>query len=111
MVEEELNRRKNKAKPKIGNSLGDISPKLITEWHPTKNGKLTPFDVNPKSHRKIWWKCPKGDDHEWEAVISSRSIIKNGNDVGCGCPICNGKKVVESNCITTTHPHLLKEDD
>ena len=42
---------------------------LVEEWHPTKNGELKPSEVTFGSNKKVWWKCPKGDDHEWVAVI------------------------------------------
>ena len=29
-------------------------PDLAAEWHPTKNGDLTPSDVLPGSHRLVW---------------------------------------------------------
>jgi len=56
------------------------NPKLTKEWHPTKNGKLTPYDVTCFSHKKVWWKCK--NNHIWKAIISNRS---NGNK----CPYCN----------------------
>jgi len=68
-------------KPPKGKSLAEVNPELAKQWHSTKNGNLTPFDVSAGSHNKVWWKCSKGDDHEWEASIKSRN---NGN----GCPIC-----------------------
>lgn len=89
----------------ILNSRGSLAihyPHLILEWHPTKNGNLAPHDVSPSSGKKVWWKCPKGDDHEWEAIISNR--IK-----GRGCPICSGRKAAPSNCLHTTHPDVAKE--
>ena len=86
--------------PKKGESLAEVNPSLSKQWHPSKN-KLTPFDVLPASHKKVWWKCDKGDDHEWEAVISSRKKV--------GCPICSNKKLVLSNCLATTHPELAKQ--
>lgn len=61
------------------NDLATLNPKLALEWHPVKNGELTPSDVMSGSNKKAWWICEKG--HEWEAVISSR----NG---GCGCKEC-----------------------
>jgi len=88
--EAKLNNRSNKkgcpycANQKIAteNSLGAENPTLAEQWHPTKNGDLTPFDVAPSAARKVWWKCPKGDDHEWEATINHRAT-------GTGCPKCN----------------------
>jgi len=83
-------------------SLAETNPELVKEWHPAKNGKLTPNDVAPKSNKKIWWKCAKG--HDWEAKISNRSAL------GRGCPVCANKIVVEGvNDLGTTHPQLAKE--
>ena len=60
--------------------LATTHPHLAKEWHPTKNGTLTPFDVIAGSDKKVWWMCEKG--HEWEAHVKRRSR-------GTGCPICN----------------------
>jgi len=84
------------------NCLSTTHPLLVAEWHPTKNGNLKPESVYKGSERKIWWLCPKGTDHEYEAQIKHRAI-------GGGCPICNGKTVITSSSISTTHPHLIKE--
>ena len=90
-------------KPPLGKSLAEVNPELAKEWHPTKNGELTPFDVSPgSSSNKVWWKCPKGDDHEWEANVGNRTL-------GTSCPICRGHKVVKSNCLTTTNLKVAKE--
>lgn len=35
------------------------------------------------SHNKYWWKCPKGPDHDWRAILTSRT------SGGSGCPRCN----------------------
>ncbi|HVU61029.1 MAG TPA: zinc-ribbon domain-containing protein, partial [Mycobacteriales bacterium] len=66
-----------------GNSLADLDPLLSAEWHPTRNGDLTPSDVRPKSNKRVWWLCARG--HEWEAIIESRSS-------GRGCPRCAGRE-------------------
>lgn len=84
------------------NCLSTTHPQLAAEWHPTKNGKTTPDDVTVGSHKKAWWKCAKGDDHEWSTVILYRGQ-------GDGCPICRGLKVVTSNCLQTTHPRFASE--
>lgn len=82
-------------------ALNIESPEVAKQWHPTKNGDLTPADVSAGSKRKAWWICDKG--HEWEAVISSRA---RGN----GCPYCANKKVLEGyNDLGTTNPELLSE--
>ena len=84
------------------NSLGVKNPELAKEWHPTKNGDLSPFDVSEMSGKKVWWKCKKGDDHEWLSDVNHRSD-------GRGCPICSGVKVVFSNCLSNLRPELAKE--
>ena len=61
------------------NDLESLNPILAKEWNYEKNNSLTPTDVTPNSHKKVWWKCSKG--HEWQATIYNRSK-------GSGCPIC-----------------------
>jgi hypothetical protein len=65
----------------IDNCLKTINPKLAKEWHPKKNGSLTSRDVTPNSHKKVWWRCSKNKNHEWEAVIGNRNK-------GRSCPYC-----------------------
>lgn len=73
-------RRGISMKKKIDNNILAVRyPKLAKEWHPTKNGELSPYDVTYGSQKKVWWTCTKG--HEWEARIFSRSK-------GSGCPDC-----------------------
>ena len=82
-------------------SLVFTHPELAKEWHPTKNGNLKPENFKRGSDKKVWWKCSKG--HEWEAIISSRSI-------GRGCPYCKGKRpIIGETDLATTHPELAKE--
>ncbi|MDP3142614.1 MAG: zinc-ribbon domain-containing protein, partial [Candidatus Omnitrophota bacterium] len=64
------------------NCLQAINPILAKEWHPTKNGILTPRDVTSGAERKVWWLCKRG--HEWKATVSHRSN-------GTGCPYCNSQ--------------------
>src|SRR5208283_2030649 len=86
----------------IDNCLATTHPELAKQWHPTKNGDLTPYKVIAGSSKKIWWQCLVVPDHEWEAVINSR--VK-----GNGCPCCSGHKVVLSNCLIISHPEIAKQ--
>ena len=83
-------------------SLAETHPELAKQWHPTKNGDLSPEKVTRGSDKKVWWKCRNGSDHEWEASVSSRVR-------GRGCKVCSGWKVVESNCLATLKPELASE--
>ena len=86
----------------ITNSLNTLFPNLSKEWHPTKNGKLTPNDVTSKSGKNVWWKCDQGDDHEWKGKVSNRA---NGK----GCPVCAGQIVVWSNSLMKLNPKTASE--
>lgn len=88
--------------PKKGiNDLATVNPKLASEWHPTKNGDLTPEQISFASNRKVWWRCALG--HEWQAVVHGRSY-------GRGCPVCGGKQAeTGSNDLQTLHPNLATQ--
>lgn len=68
------------------NDLETRNPTLSSEWHPTKNGDLTPSGIVATSRQKVWWlgKC----GHEWEASVKSRHISHSG------CPECRKSKRV-----------------
>lgn len=52
------------------NDLTTTNPDLAAEWHPIKNGDLTPEQVTSGSHKKVWWLDKNG--HEWQASIVNR---------------------------------------
>ena len=84
-------------------TLAETNPELVKEWHPTKNGDLSPQDVSQKSNKKVWWQCQEG--HEWEAPISNRNKVN-----GTKCPYCSNKLILTGyNDLATTHPDLAKE--
>lgn len=87
----------------LSNCLATKNPKLASEWHPTKNNGLTPYDVTSNSGKSIHWQCKKG--HEWESVISSRN--NSGND----CPYCSGRYPTEENNLLFCNPNLASEWD
>lgn len=63
------------------NDLSTTHPDLAKEWHPTKNGVLTPKDVTYGSGKKVWWLCHNG--HEYQATVMHRASSNPTN-----CPIC-----------------------
>jgi hypothetical protein len=91
------------------NDMGTTHPELTAEWHPTKNGDLTPQDFQAATMTKIWWKCsdsncPVSGGHEWEARGSARA--SNGS----GCPACGGHALVKGhNDLATTYPELVAD--
>ncbi len=82
------------------NSVASV-PQLAAQWHPTKNGDLRPEDVVAGTERKLWWKCPKGPDHEWQASGRYRTT-------GRGCPFCTGKRVSTTNSVASV-PELVAQ--
>lgn len=89
---------------KVSDSIGELFPLAVSEWHPTKNGKLSPFYFKPNSNIKVWWKCSKCN-YEYEAVIESRF----GTGRSSGCPSCARNRVVTGvNDIVTLYPEVVK---
>jgi probable addiction module antidote protein len=63
------------------NNLKKLYPSVAAEWHPLRNGSLTPNDINPASNKKFWWSCGV-NGHEWVATCSNRTVKKSK------CPVC-----------------------
>ena len=81
--------------------LRTTHPALAGQWHPTKNGKLTPESLSAGSIKQVWWLCERG--HDFRAYVFSRAQ-------GTGCPYCTGKKVWPGfNDVGTLFPHLAGE--
>lgn len=95
----------NKKYSNIINQEGSLAvkyPELVKEWHPTKNGKLTPEELTYASNKKVWWLCPNG--HSYEKNVVGRTIANRG------CPYCTNQKVLKGyNDLETVFPNFLKE--
>lgn len=63
------------------NCLKTTFPNVAKDWHPKKNGKLTPLNVLPGSARQVWWQCCKCK-HEWKRAIYLRTNRQSP------CPSC-----------------------
>ena len=84
------------------NDLASANPTVAAQWHPTKNGTLTPEQVTPFSNRKAWWLCDKG--HEYYTVIAHR--VQNASN----CPYCTGRKVLAGfNDLVTMEPKIADQ--
>ena len=92
------------------NDLATKRPDLASQWHPTKNGGLTPETVTYASNKKVWWYLPYDDpktgkhfEFVWEAMISNRL---QGND----CPYISGKATWPGyNDLATKRPDLVSQ--
>ncbi len=90
-------------KVSVTNSLASLAPAAAAQWHPTKNGLLTPDSVVGGSTKRCWWKCDQGSDHEWQSEVRSRVRM------GSGCPACQGLRVSVTNSLATLEPELAAE--
>jgi len=88
----------------LGRSLAKVDPDLAAQWHPIKNGELTPEDVTVSSNQKAWWVCPDHSTHEWEAQISNRSA-------GNSCPICLGRSLAKVDPDLAAQWHPIKNGE
>jgi hypothetical protein len=75
----------------VSQTLASAAPEVAAQWHPTKNGDVTPADIRFQTSKKYWWRCDAGPDHVWEASPHKRV----GKKVGCPC--CSGHKMSVTN--------------
>lgn len=68
------------------NDLATKFPEIAKDWHPTKNKKLSPDKVLPKSTARVWWKCSVCG-YEWNTSIAVR-VCGNSN-----CKMCRKNRV------------------
>lgn len=82
-----------------------VSPEIAIDWHPTKNGELTPKDITAANSKVVWWKCHICG-YEWKTSVNNRT---SGD--GTGCSVCSGKVVSDKNRFSILYPELLNEWD
>jgi very-short-patch-repair endonuclease len=71
----------------IHDSIIHTHPEIEKQWHPTKNGDLKTENITFGNGKILaWWKCEKGECHEWTSTVNNRT---NGN----GCPFCAGQRI------------------
>ena len=83
------------------NDLATLKPQIAAEWHPTKNGSLTPHELSVRTQTKVWWKCNFG--HEWVASVANRK--------SSGCPICSRARPRDTRTLAEAAPHIFAEVD
>jgi len=84
----------------MADTVANTYPLIAAQWS-SKNNPLTPADVSPGSHKRVWWKGPCG--HEWQAIVKNRVN-------GAGCPICSGNLLLSGvNDLATMKPELVSE--
>ncbi len=87
------------------NSLAALHPQVAAQWHPTRNGSLTPDDVPAGSATIAWWICGAGPDHEWSVRVVQRTTF------GTGCPCCANQKASVTNSLARLFPDAAEQLD
>jgi hypothetical protein len=84
-------------------SLQAKFPYIALQFHPTKNGIITPDQINAFSHVEYWWLCLKttcveGCKHEYQMKVSDK--------IKYDCPLCRvgPKQFCIHNSLRGTHP-------
>ena len=97
--------------PLQGRSLADVCREICAEWHPHRNGTLTPLDLKKGSGLRVWWKCAVCG-HEYRAAVSARTQKRGGT----GCIKCGRQRTLlarttpaTNKSIVATHPHIAAE--
>ena len=93
------------------NDLATTHPEIAKEWHPTKNGNMTPDNITASSGKKAWWLLPYDDpitgkhfDFEWQSYIKHRTSGLSR------CPFLSGRAVWKGyNDLATLYPEIAAE--
>jgi very-short-patch-repair endonuclease len=77
-------------------------PKLMEEWHPTKNINIKPEKISHGSSIKIWWLCKRAN-HEYHSIVAGRCLA------GLGCPHCvNKTESMLQEFLIKFYPNLIR---
>jgi len=92
----------NSRQIKSSKCLAAKYPAIAAQWHPEKNGGLSPCSIGSGSDANVWWICSKG--HIWQTQVHHRT---KGNT---GCPYCSGRLPIKGeNDFKTLYPELADE--
>jgi hypothetical protein len=87
-------------RPSETNNLAITDPDIAAQWHPSRNGTLTPRAVTAASGRRAWWRCDSG--HEWRTPICVRQTSR-------GCPLCNRSRPSADHNLARTYPAVAAQ--
>lgn len=86
------------------NSLATLRPKVAAQWHPTRNGKLTPDMVTEHSSRTVWWRCLQNKSHVFQAKIIWQAYIDEPR-----CPRCTPRRTPSEKSLAAKNPALANQ--
>jgi rubrerythrin len=62
--------------------LAEVYPEVASQWHPSRNGKLTPQNVRYNSKHHVWW-LADCCGYEWQEEVRDRNKYQRWR-----CPQC-----------------------
>jgi Probable Zinc-ribbon domain len=77
-------------------------PELVAQLDQRTNGPLDPKGIAFASGQRLWWRCPEGPDHLWEAPVRRRTA-------GHGCPFCTNLRVSITNNLAAVVPEIARQ--
>jgi hypothetical protein len=81
------------------NDFKTLYPELALDWHPTKNGPISPDSIGVGAKTKYWWLCR--NQHEYQSDVWNKVIGKK-------CRACAGLVAVAGESdFPSRHPELL----
>lgn len=83
-------------------SLAATHPQLAAQWHPDRNGELTPQTISSGSEKIVWWRCPVAIDHEWQVDPASRKRTP-------ACPFCLGRRASSTSSLASKVPQIADQ--
>ena len=85
------------------NDLATVRPEILKQWDWEKNTDISPRELLPSAHDKVWWRCELG--HSYQMQVYARTREK-----GSGCPYCAGRRVLAGfNDLATLKPELAEQ--
>jgi hypothetical protein len=89
----------------VSNSLATCFPAVAAQLDPDLNDGLTADQVVFGSERQLWWRCPAGDDHIWQASAVYRTRSTSS------CPYCSNSRSSATNSLQTRFPEVAAQLD
>ncbi|NUP12481.1 MAG: zinc-ribbon domain-containing protein [Polyangiaceae bacterium] len=81
-------------------SLAATFPAIAAQWHPSKNGTVTPGDVEPSSTRLVYWQCSNDPNHV--SVMAVRDRLARPGCSRCG----TGHRAGPTSSLSARYPEV-----
>lgn len=89
------------------NDLETKYPEIAKEYDLEKNLRKDVSMIDPRTTKKVWWKCSKDNSHKWKQSVYERTHKH------LGCPYCKraNEPVNRNYSLAALYPELMLEWD